>query len=153
MKMGQLGMEYLLNIKNCGAFISSLKLIPIAALKKDIKKSANWLVKVFESLDKNLDYSAKSVAHIENLFTEQLLDGMPNHGGLFVEGTGGKSFSVSSSFCEVNVRNTQAAKCVTDNVDPRGELKIKLVSANSPESYLACIPVKPCHPFRSFNTS
>ncbi len=39
----------------------------MASLKKDIIKSANWLVKAFKAIDKELDYSVKSVEHIETV--------------------------------------------------------------------------------------
>ena len=109
----------------------------MATLKQDIEKSANWLVKAFQSLDQNLDYSLKSVELIEDLLTEQFPDGVPKTGGLFEEGTGGKLFAISSYIGEVIIRNTVATKWVTDDDDPRGELNIKLVSANSTAMYPA----------------
>lgn len=109
----------------------------MASLKKDIKKSANWLVKAFGDLDKELDFSVKSVEHIETVLTEQFEDGQPKTDGLFANGLGGKLFAISSYIGEVVIRNTKATKWVTDDKDPQGEINIKLVSANGTEMFPA----------------
>jgi len=109
----------------------------MASLKKDIKKSANWLVKAFGALDKELDFSVKSVEHIETVLTEQFEDGQPKPDGLFADGLGGKLFAISSYIGEVVIRNTKATKWVTDDNDPQGEVNIKLVSANGTEMFPA----------------
>ncbi|MBK8556826.1 MAG: hypothetical protein IPL65_14100 [Lewinellaceae bacterium] len=106
-------------------------------MKKDIKKSANWLVKAFGDLDKELDFSVKSVEHIETVLTEQFEDGQPKPDGLFASGLGGKLFAISSYIGEVVIRNTKATKWVTDDKDPQGEINIKLVSANGTEMFPA----------------
>jgi len=109
----------------------------MASLKKDIKKSANWLVTAFGALDKELDFSVKSVEHIETVLTEQFEDGQPKSDGLFANGLGGKLFAISSYIGEVVIRNTKATKWVTDDKDPQGEINIKLVSANGTEMFPA----------------
>lgn len=109
----------------------------MASLKKDIKRSANWLVKAFGTLDKELDFSVKSVEHIETVLTEQFENGQPKPDGLFANGLGGKLFAISSYIGEVVIRNTKATKWVTDDKDPQGEINIKLVSANGTEMFPA----------------
>ncbi|MTB53409.1 hypothetical protein [Lewinella sp. W8] len=109
----------------------------MASLKKDIKKSANWLVQAFRALDKELDFSVKSVEHIETVLTEQFENGQPRPDGLFASGLGGKLFAISSYIGEVIIRNTKATKWVTDDNDPQGEINIKLVSANGTEMFPA----------------
>lgn len=109
----------------------------MATLKKDIKKSADWLVKAFAALGKKLDYSVESVELIENLISEQFENGMPKEGSLFTNGLGGKLFAISSYMGEVVIKNTSATKWVTDDKDPQGEINIKLVSANGTEMYPA----------------
>ena len=109
----------------------------MASLKKDIKKSSKWLIRAFGTLDKNLDYSVKSVEHIETLLSEQFEDGVPKADGLFAKGLGGKLFAVSSYIGEVIIKNTTATKWETDDSDPQGEINIKLVSANGTTMYPA----------------
>ncbi len=61
-------------------------------LKEDIKGGANWTVNAFKALEKNLDYSVKSVELIENLLEEQFKNGKPIENGLFANGLGSKAF-------------------------------------------------------------
>ena len=109
----------------------------MASLKKDIKKSANWLVKAFKALDKDLDFSVKSVEHIEAVLTEHFENGQPKPDGLFANGLGGKLFAISSYIGEVVIRNTKATKWIVDDKDPQGEINIKLLSANGTEMFPA----------------
>lgn len=109
----------------------------MASLKKDIKRSSEWLVGAFKALGKELDFSVKSVEHIENLLTEQFEDGEPKPEGLFGSNLGGKLFAVSSYIGEVVVRNTKACKWVVDDKDPAGEFNMKVISANGTEMYPA----------------
>lgn len=109
----------------------------MASLEKDIKKSANWLVKAFAALEKELDFSVKSVEHIETVLAEQFEDGQAKSDGLFASGLGGKLFAISAYIGEVVIRNTKATKWVTDDNDPQGEINIKLVSANGTEMFPA----------------
>ncbi|MEL6988052.1 MAG: hypothetical protein AAGK97_09485 [Bacteroidota bacterium] len=109
----------------------------MASLKKDIQRSSKWLVKAFSALDKDLDFSVKSVEHIEDLPKEQFVDGQAKADGLFAKGLGEKLFAISSYIGEVVIRNTSATKWITDDKDPQGEINIKLVSANGTEMYPA----------------
>lgn len=70
-------------------------------LKEDIKGGAEWTVNAFKALEKNLDYSVKSIEHIENLLEDQFKNGQPIEGGLFSNGLGGKVFSIASYVGEV----------------------------------------------------
>ncbi len=88
-------------------------------------------------MDKELDYSVKSVEYIESVFSEHFVDGEAKSDGLFATGLGWKLFSISSYIGEVIIKNTKATKWVTDDKDPQGELSIKLVSANGTEMYPA----------------
>ena len=47
----------------------------MATLKQDIKKSASWLITAFGALGKELDYSVRSVEHIEAVLSEQFVEG------------------------------------------------------------------------------
>lgn len=109
----------------------------MASLKKDIKRSSVWLVGAFNALGKELDFSVKSVEHIENVLSEQFEDGEPKPNGLFSNNLGGKLFAVSSYIGEVVVRNTKASKWVVDDNDPAGEFNMKVISANGTEMFPA----------------
>lgn len=82
----------------------------MAKLNIDIKRSSDWLVKAFAALDKNLDYSVKSVELIENLITEQFEGAKPKKDSLFARGLGWKLFAISSYMGEVEIKNTTATK-------------------------------------------
>ena len=97
-------------------------------LKKDIKGGAEWTINAFKSLDKNLDYSVKSVEHIENLLEEQFNNGQPVEGGLFSNGLGGKAFSIASYIGEVIIKNTKNTDWDFDPSDPDNEMNMMVVS-------------------------
>lgn len=109
----------------------------MASLKKDIKKSADWLITAFKEIDKKLDYSVKSVEHIETVLSEQFEEGQPKANGLFAKGLGAKLFAISSYIGEVIIKNTKATKWITDDHDPQGEINIKLLSANGTSMFPA----------------
>ena len=109
----------------------------MATLKQDIKKSASWLITAFGALGKELDYSVRSVEHIEAVLSEQFVEGQAKADGLFAKGFGGKLFAISAYIGEVVIKNTKATKWLTDDNDPEGEINIKLVSANGTEMYPA----------------
>lgn len=102
----------------------------MASLKKDIKNSSTLLVRTFKIMGKNLDYSVQSVAEIEKIINEDIIDGIPRPKGLFSEHLGFKLFAISAYIGEVVIRNTKATKWVTDDSDVAGELTIHLKSAN-----------------------
>ena len=97
-------------------------------LKKDIRGGAEWTVNAFKALDKNLDYSIKSVEHIENLLEEQFKNGQPIEGGLFSNGLGGKVFSIASYIGEVIIRNTKNTDWEFDPSDPDNEMNMMVAS-------------------------
>ena len=99
-------------------------------LKKDIKDGAEWTVNAFKALDKKLDYSVKSVEHIENLLEEQFKNGQPIEGGLFSNGLGGKAFSIASYIGEVIIRNSKNTDWEFDPKDPENEMNM-MVSSKS----------------------
>ena len=107
----------------------------MASLKKDIKRSSKWLVRAFAELDKELDFSVKSVEHIETVLSEQFINGQAKESGLFSEGLGGKLFAISAYVGEVIIKNTSATKWVTDDKDPQGEVNIQLLSANGTQMF------------------
>jgi hypothetical protein len=109
----------------------------MASLKMDIKRSSEWLVGAFKALDKELDFSVKSVEYIEIVLSEQFEGGEPKQEGLFNSGLGGKLFAISSYIGEVVIRNTKASKWVVDDNDPAGEVNIKVISANGTEMFPA----------------
>lgn len=97
-------------------------------LKKDIKGGADWTINAFKALDKNLDYSVKSVEHIENLLEEQFKNGQPIQGSLFSNGLGGKAFSIASYIGEVIIRNTKNTDWVFDPNDPDNEMNMMVAT-------------------------
>ena len=97
-------------------------------LKKDIKGGAEWTVNAFKALDKKLDYSIKSVEHIENLLEEQFKNGQPIEGGLFSNGLGGKAFSIASYIGEVIIKNTKNTDWEFDPSDPDNEMNMMVAS-------------------------
>jgi len=99
-------------------------------LKEDIKGGAEWTVNAFKALGKNLDYSVKSVEHIENLLEEQFKNGQPIEDGLFSNGLGGKAFSIASYIGEVIIRNTKNTHWEFDPKDPENEINM-MVSSKS----------------------
>ncbi len=99
-------------------------------LKEDIKGGANWTVNAFKALEKNLDYSVKSVEHIENLLEEQFKNGKPIENGLFANGLGSKFFSIASYIGEVIIRNTKNTNWEFDPADPENEMNM-MVSSKS----------------------
>ena len=109
----------------------------MGSLKRDIKKSSELLIKMFKLMNKELDYSIKSVEQIETVLSEEFENGEPKPKGLFSSDLGFKLFSISSYIGEVVIRNTKASKWVTDDKDPAGELNMKIISANGTEMYPA----------------
>lgn len=99
-------------------------------LKEDIKGGAEWTVNAFKALEKNLDYSVKSIEHIENLLEDQFKNGQPIEGGLFSNGLGGKVFSIASYVGEVIIRNTKNTDWEFDPKDPNNEMNMMVSSAN-----------------------
>jgi|GEM_PF-1430884 len=99
-------------------------------LRKDIKGGAQWTVNAFKALEKDLDYSVKSVEHIENLLEEQFKNGQAIDGGLFSNGLGGKAFSIASYIGEVIIRNTKHSDWEFDANDPNNEMNM-MVSSNN----------------------
>lgn len=99
-------------------------------LKEDIKGGAEWTVNAFKALDKNLDYSVKSVEHIENLLEEQFKNGQSINDGLFSNGLGGKAFSIASYIGEVIIKNVKNADWEFDPKDPNNEMNM-MVSTKS----------------------
>ena len=97
-------------------------------LKKDIKGGAEWTINAFKALDKYLDYSIKSVEHIENLLEEQFKNGQPIEGGLFSNGLGGKAFSIASYIGEVIIKNTKGTDWEFDPSDPDNEMNMMVAS-------------------------
>lgn len=99
-------------------------------LKKDIQGGAEWTVNAFKALGKNLDYSVKSVEHIELLLDEQFKNGQPVKDGLFSNGLGGKAFSIASYIGEVIIRNTKNTSWEFDPNDPNNEMNMMVSSKN-----------------------
>ena len=99
-------------------------------LKEDIIGGAEWTVKAFKALGKNLDYSVQSVEHIENLFEQQFKNGKPIDNGLFANGLGGKLFSIASYIGEVIIRNTANTNWEFDPKDPENDFKMMIASNN-----------------------
>lgn len=99
-------------------------------LHVDIKGGAEWTVNAFKALSKKLDYSVKSVEHIENLLEEQFKNGQPIHGGLFSNGLGGKAFSIASYIGEVIIRNTKNTSWEFAPNDPNNEMNMMVSSSN-----------------------
>ena len=97
-------------------------------LKNDIKGGAQWTVNAFKALEKDLDYSIKSVEHIENLLEEQFKNGQPIEGGLFSNGLGGKVFSIASYIGEVIIKNTKDTDWEFDPSEPDNEMNMMVVS-------------------------
>ena len=97
-------------------------------LKKDIKGGAEWTINAFKALDKDLDYSVKSVEHIENLLEEQFKNGQPIEGGLFSNGLGGKAFSIASYIGEVIIKNSKGTDWEFDPSDPDNEMNMMVAS-------------------------
>ena len=102
----------------------------MGSLKEDIKGGAEWTVKAFKALGNELDYSVKSVEHIENLLEEQFKNGQPIEGGLFSNGLGGKAFSIASYIGEVIIRNTKNTSWEFDPIDPDNEMNMMVSSSN-----------------------
>lgn len=102
----------------------------MGSLKEDIKGGAEWTVNAFKALDKKLDYSVKSVEHIENLLEEQFINGIPIEGGLFSNGLGGKAFSIASYIGEVIIRNTKNTNWEFDPKDPNNEMNMMVSSTD-----------------------
>ena len=99
-------------------------------LKDDIKGGAEWTINAFEALEIHLDYSVKSVEHIENLLEEQFKNGQPIKDGLFSNGMGGKVFSIASYIGEVIIRNTKNTNWEFDQNDPNNEMNMMVSSKN-----------------------
>lgn len=99
-------------------------------LIEDIKGGAEWTVNAFKALEKNLDYSVKSVEHIENLLEEQFKNGKPIENGLFASGLGSKAFSIASYLGEVIIRNTKNTNWEFDPSDPENEMNMMVSSKN-----------------------
>lgn len=97
-------------------------------LRNDIKGGAEWTIHAFKALDKELDYSIKSVEHIENLLEEQFKNGQPIEGGLFSNGLGGKAFSIASYIGEVIIKNTNNTDWEFDPHDPDNEMNMMVAS-------------------------
>jgi len=104
------------------------KINRMGSLRKDIENGSQWAVKAFKALGKNLDYSVKSVEHIENVFEEQFVDGQPIDGGLFSDGLGGKVFAIASYVGEVIIRNTKNTDWEFDPSDPNNEMNMMVSS-------------------------
>lgn len=100
----------------------------MADLKEDIKNGSDWTVTAFKSIGKKLDYSIKSVEHIENLLEEQFINGEPIADGLFADGLGGKMFSIASYLGEVIIRNTETTQWEFDTQDPDNAFKMMVSS-------------------------
>ena len=99
-------------------------------LKEDIKDGAEWTVTAFKALGKDLDYSIKSVEHIENILEEQFKNGKPIENGLFANGLGSKVFSIASYIGEVIIRNTNNTNWEFDSADPENDFNM-MVSSKS----------------------
>lgn len=97
-------------------------------LRNDIKDGAEWTINAFKALEKELDYSIKSVEHIENLLEEQFKNGQPIEGGLFLNGLGGKAFSIASYIGEVIIKNTNNTDWKFDPNDPDNEMNMMVAS-------------------------
>ena len=99
-------------------------------LKEDIKGGAEWTIKAFKALEIDLDYSVKSVEHIENLLENQFKNGQPIKDGLFSNGLGGKAFSIASYIGEVVIKNTKNTAWEFDPKDPNNEMNMMVSSKN-----------------------
>jgi hypothetical protein len=99
-------------------------------LKEDIKGGAEWTIKAFKALEIDLDYSVKSVEHIENLLENQFKNGQPIKDGFFSNGLGGKAFSIASYIGEVVIKNTKNTAWEFDPKDPNNEMNMMVSSKN-----------------------
>lgn len=103
-------------------YFSNYKEFAMAALKEDIIKQGEWLVKPFEADGYKLDFSIGSLLEIDRFFEKHLTDGRPRRGGRLSKNYGAIIFSISSYIAQTLIKNVPGSVLITDERDPQGEI-------------------------------
>ena len=102
----------------------------MATLLEDIRKGADWTVRAFAELGRNLDYSLESLKDIDLFFDGQTENGEVKPGGLLEKNFGYKIFAIASYVGETLIKNCPGSKWLTNDNDPQGEINIAVKLGN-----------------------
>lgn len=102
----------------------------MSTLLEDIHQGADWTVRAFAELGRNLDYSLESLKDIDLFFDGQTEKGEVKAGSLLEKNFGYKIFAIGAYVGETLIRNYPESVWITDDNDPQGEANMSVKLGN-----------------------
>ena len=94
----------------------------MSALRDEIKKQSDWIVKTFDTDGLKLDYTVKSFVKIDKFFELHSKNGKPIPGGKLSQDLEVTIFSIGSYIGETILKSVQRAVWKTNDNDPQGKM-------------------------------
>lgn len=93
----------------------------MSALREEIKKQSDWIVKTFDTEGLKLDYTLKSFVQIDKFFELHSKNGKPIPGGKLSQNLETTTFSIGSYIGETILKSVQRAVWITNENDPQAK--------------------------------
>jgi hypothetical protein len=94
----------------------------MSAIREDIKKQSDWIVKTFDTDGLKLDYTVKSFAQIDTFFELNSKNGKPIPGSKLSQNLETTTFSIGSYIGETVLKSVQRAAWKINDNDPQAKM-------------------------------